>query len=104
MALTTNQKTQLRKFLHASYSRHEMPLPWVKADVDQAITDLDTFLDDNQVNINAAMSEPFRSTASAADKAVLFTAIAAASYILGNSGAANVLKDVAGKIAELSGS
>lgn len=101
MALSDNQKKQVRTALHKAYSRYELPMPWTKPEIDAAITALDDFLANNKVAINNALPTAFKTSASAADKAVLFNVIAMADYIVGNSGHANALKDIARRAAEM---
>lgn len=98
MALTANQKLEVRKAIHRSYSQRVEPLPWTKADVDAAITAADGWNDGNKASFNAALSDPYKTASSSADKAILLLTVVAADYIAGNPTKAAILKDIISRL------
>lgn len=100
MALTTNQKTQVRAALHRAYSAAGLPIPWTKPDADLAISDTDTWLDSNAVSFATALSQPYRGTSTAADKSVLLITMAIAQRLVNEPAYVDILRHV---LAQLDG-
>lgn len=103
MALSAPVKLAVRRALHRAYSAQEMAIPWVKADVDAAITALDDFLDANVATINSALPNPFRSTASTGDKAVLMATITMARYLVDSAELAAVMSSIVSDLNDVAG-
>jgi hypothetical protein len=69
MALTLEEQTWVARALRRLWSVLGAPQAWVKDHVLVVVAAVDQWCDDNQASYNAALPEPFRSSASAAMKA-----------------------------------
>ena len=62
------------------WSRINEPTPFLKTDLLVAIGDLDDWVDANAISINNALPNPFKTSATTEQKAVLLSAIIAMRY------------------------
>lgn len=72
MALTTQQRDKVIRELVDLVG----PIASPRADVQAAVAALDTWIADNATALNAALPQPFRSQATAAQKAALLAFVA----------------------------
>ena len=103
MSLTTNQKIKVRSALHRAYSKEGLSTPWLKGDVDTAISDVDTWLDSNSASYSASLSQPFRGSSSAADKTGLLIATTIAQRLVDEPAYVAVLRSVLAELADIQG-
>jgi len=81
--MTTLSETDLLKIwrgLMRYWSRVREPVAFVKNDLYTAIVDLDTWVDNNAAVVNNALPLPFRTSATAEQKSIVFAAIVLARY------------------------
>lgn len=69
--LSAAERKKVRDALMRLWSSLRSPASFVKADLAAAVTAIDTFLDNNRAAINNAFPEPFKSEATAAQKALV---------------------------------
>lgn len=98
MALSANRKLEVRKAIHRAYSNHVEEIPWTKPELDDAITEADTWSLANKVAFNTALPLAYRQAATAADKAILLITCIAADYLADNPSKAAVIKDIINRL------
>lgn len=103
MALTASQIIKVRSSLHRAYSGQQLPMPWTKPDVDIAIGNTDTWLTTNQGSFNTALSEPFQTDATAADKTILLIGTAIAQRLISTPSHIAVLRQILGELDGIDG-
>lgn len=98
--LTSGQRAQLTSALMRAYSAYNEEMPILKADLRAGVDALDTFLNDNAAGINSTIPQPARGALSTPQKAVLFTAVQVARYMVDNPAAIDELAHLLGQVRE----
>ena len=99
MSLTTAQRAAVGHVIRECASQIFQELPNMSSgDVDAAVAAADVWQDDNAASYNSALPEAFRTNATAAQKTLLFMAVAMADYFLDDADSAQVLGCMVGKL------
>jgi hypothetical protein len=98
MALNSNQVKKVRSALHRGHTSAGLAIPWTKPDVDTAIGDADTWQNSNKASFNSALSQPFKGSASAADKAVLLASVIFAEHLVANPSHVQVIRSIVNQL------
>lgn len=75
--LPENERDQIHRGIMRWWSRERELTPFLSPELRTAIAETDDWIEANQTAFNNALSEPFRSNASLAQKTLLFCAVAA---------------------------
>ena len=75
MALTETQIVDSIRTMSAAAEAAALPFNFTRADIRAAISAVDTWATNNAAAYNSALPDPFKSTATAAQKALLLAAI-----------------------------
>lgn len=98
--LTSEQRRRVNAAVMRSFSAYEEQVPINKTELRAAVDALDTFLNNNQAAINTAIPQPARGALSTGQKAVIFTAVQIARYMIDNPTAINELVHLLGQVRE----
>jgi hypothetical protein len=82
--LTGTQRAQLTSALMKAYSAYNEEVPILKADLRAGVDALDTWLNSNAATINSTLPTPARTGLTTPQKAVLFSGVQIARYIVDN--------------------
>lgn len=101
MALTAGQIQVVSAKIRKAASQVWEPLPNMsKSDITDAVEAVDEWLDLAASNYNSALPTAFRTNATAAQKALMLTTVAAAQYMLDDADAARVFQIIAGMLVQ----
>jgi len=104
MALSEVQRNRVNAAIMECASQAWQPLPNMsKQDLLDAVGDTDDYIDSIAGAFNAALPQPFRSEATAAQKAALFMTVASAQYLLDDIDGVDFMSCIMGKIREYIG-
>jgi len=80
MALTNEELTDIWARYQNITSRAGIEVATSKDDLRTAVEDVETWIDANQVSYNTALPEPYKTDASAQEKALMLSLVAAKMY------------------------
>lgn len=98
--LTSEQRRKVNAAVMRSFSAYEEQVPILKTDLRAAVDALDTYLNTNASAINQAIPQPARAALSTGQKAVIFTAVQIARYMIDNPTAIDELAHLLGQVRE----
>lgn len=98
--LTSEQRRQVNAALMRTFSAFSEPIPVTKTDLRAAVDGLDTFLNNNGAAINSAIPQPARGALSTGQKAIVFTAVQIARYMIDNPTTIAELAHLVGQVRE----
>lgn len=84
MAFNANQLKKIRAAIHRAYSEAEIPIGWLKADIDAELPVYDTYLDTEQVTANSTFSPGFRGKSTVNDRRTIDLVVRMARYLVAN--------------------